>query len=104
MNTVVTCICPNLHYYFLKYGKISKTFSFSGIVILLKFDAQIDANGVFESLNFKILPRTPLNSIYLAPPALSQYCMTKHKALVLPLMVCLLISSYNPFVTLHFGP
>ena len=59
MNTVVTCICPNLHY-FLKYGKISKTFSFSDIVILLKFDAQIDANGVSESLNFKICPRPPI--------------------------------------------
>ena len=69
--------------------KISKTFSFSDIVILLKFDAQIDANGVSVSLNFKIcrgqFPRTPLNSIRLAPPALAQYCMTKHKALASPL-------------------
>ena len=56
MNTVVfyRCICPNLHYYFLKYGKISKTFSFSDIVILLKFDAEIAANGGSESLNFKM--------------------------------------------------
>ena len=56
INKVVyyTCICPNLHYYFPKSGKISKTFSFSDIVILLKFDAQIAANDVSESLNFKI--------------------------------------------------
>ena len=61
MNTVVfyTCIRPNLHYYFLKYGKISKTFSFLDIVILLKFDAQIASESKFQNLPGQNSPGPP---------------------------------------------